>query len=73
MADARFKAGDVTETLIHATEKASEMETTDVLVLLYKRTPDSDGFRLKIVCSDDVTIECANWLLDKAKMFLLNE
>jgi hypothetical protein len=67
------KLGDVTDTLIKATEKASEMEATDALVLLYYRPPGTENYRLKMVGSNEVTIETANWLLDKAKYFLLYE
>jgi hypothetical protein len=68
-----LKLGDVTDTLIKATEKASEMEATDALVLLYYKAPGTEACKLKVVCSNEVTIETANWLLDKAKYFLLYE
>ena len=73
MSETRLKQGDVTETLIKATEAAAEMNATDVLVLLYRREEGSDDFHIKMIGSDEVTVETANWLLDKAKHFLISE
>jgi hypothetical protein len=66
-----IQLGDVTETLIKATEQVSEQETSDVVVILYNR--NSDPVKMRCVCSDGVTIETANWMLDKAKAFLIIE
>ncbi|HXP82592.1 MAG TPA: hypothetical protein VN976_22020 [Verrucomicrobiae bacterium] len=73
MSDARFFQGDVTETLIKATELVSEVHPTDVLVILYGREKDTDSCFIKMIGSNEVTIETANWLLDKAKNFLIAE
>lgn len=67
----RLQSGDVTETLIKATEKAGEMEATDVLVILYNRT--EDVAKMNAICSDGVTIEMSNWMCDKLKNWMLNE
>jgi hypothetical protein len=72
MSESRLKQGDVTSTLIKVTEAVAEMNATDVLVLLYRRL-DAEGFHLKVIGSDEVTVETANWLLDKAKHFLISE
>lgn len=69
----RFGKGDVTETLVTATERASEMDATDVLVILYKRPPESSDCFIKTVYSENLTIETANWLLDKIKDRLIRE
>jgi hypothetical protein len=69
----RFRAGDVTETLVRATEKVSEMNPTHAMVLLYSCPPELTApAKLKVICSDAVTIETANWMLDQGKNFLLN-
>lgn len=73
MNNTRFKSGDVTETLVKATEFASELNATDALVILYSRPADSAGYHLRYVCSDNITIETANWLLDKMKDRLIRE
>jgi hypothetical protein len=73
MSETRFKQGDVTETLVKSAERAGEVSATHAIVLLYSWHPETEIFRLIVVCSDDVTAETANWMLDKAKCFLLAE
>jgi hypothetical protein len=72
--------GDVTDTLIRATEKASGNGTTHVMVILYTQAngaEDKPGdlakYTLSVDSSENVTIECANWLCDKVKSWLLRE
>jgi len=73
MNNQRFQSGDVTETLIRATEIASQNESTDALVILYRRPPQTNEYGISYVFSKDLTIADANWLVDKLKVRLLVE
>lgn len=73
MSETRLKGGDVTDTLIRATEVAAEMNATDVFVVLYARPPEPEVCRLRWVSSQNLTLETLNWLADKVKLFLLRE
>ena len=65
----RIKSGDVTETLVAATERAGEIAASDALVVLLA----DDGRSLTYVCSDQLSIETINWMTDKLKHLLLCE
>jgi hypothetical protein len=71
--DTRFGSGDVTETLVKATEMVSDFDPTHVMVVLYHAPKDAKQYKIRCVCSDEITIETANWMLDKMKNFLIRE
>lgn len=67
-----LRGGDVTDVLIRSTEKASEDNTTHVMVILYTKKEEG-GYTLHVDSNDAVTVETANWLCDKVKDWLIRE
>jgi len=65
-----LKKGTVTDTLIRSTE--DQGDATHVLVILYSKREDG-SYHLNVDSNEDMTIETANWLCDKVKVWLLQE
>jgi hypothetical protein len=58
---------------MRAVEKASEIEPTHVLVVLYNMKDNNGSYDMACVSNSSMTVETANWLADKLKEWLLRE
>ena len=67
------KAKDVTEAIVRAMDKAAEVEATHVFIIFYSCKKETQDYRMDYISNDVVTIETANWMIDKAKRFLLRD
>ena len=65
---ARINASSVTETLMRAVEYADKMK---FVVVLYE-TKDEEESSGGVFTQDEVTFAQINWLLDRAKQWLLS-